>query len=435
MPDSPSRPLRVFLCHSSGDKPTVRGLYQKLIAEGWIDVWLDEEKLLPGQDWDYEIEKALDNSDAVIVTLSTGSVSKEGYVQKELRFVLDIALEKPEGTIFILPVRLDHCERPRRLRSIQGIDYFPPEHREVAFARLRRSLEQRANALGIATETAESMPAPVKTIQEGSEVESKRTISQVVKHLSMIKFAPGGHITYTFLEMEFVEVPAAEFMMGSRDQDEPNDDEMPQHTLDIPYDYFMARFPVTNAQYAAYAQARGIIHPVSGWEKKGDHPVVNVSWNDALAYCRWLNDVRGNELPSGVVLRLPTEAEWEKAARGTDGLIYPWGNTFDKNRCNVDEGGKNDTTPVGAYSPQGDSPYGAADMAGNVWEWTHSLFKGYPYEADDGREDENASGNHVQRGGSFIGTNQFARSASRYRGDPGFLDFVGFRVVVAPHIP
>src|SRR5574342_77027 len=163
MPDSASRPLRVFLCHSSNDKPTVRELYQKLSAEGWIDVWLDEEKLLPGQDWDYEIERALDNSDAVIVTLSTGSVSKEGYIQKELRFALDIALEKPDGTIFILPLRLDDCERPRRLRTIQGVDYFPPERREGAYARLRRSLELRASALGILTETAKSTPAPQKS--------------------------------------------------------------------------------------------------------------------------------------------------------------------------------------------------------------------------------------------------------------------------------
>src|SRR6266540_6559181 len=437
MPDSASRPLRIFLCHSSSDKSTVRELYQKLSAEGWIDVWLDEEEILPGQDCDYEIDRALDNSDAVIVTLSTGSVAKEGYVQKELRFVLDIALEKPEGTIFILPLRLEDCERPRGLRPIESLDYFPPESRELAYARLRRSLALRAQALGIVTETAESKPPLVKTIPEGSEVESKREITQAVKHLSTIKIAPGGHVIYTFGEMEFVEVPAGKFMMGSSNQDEPPDDEKPQHTLDIPYDYFMARFPVTNAQYAAYVNAKGLIHPVSDWRDsgKGDHPVVNVSWNDAMAYCQWLNDLPSNELPSGVVLRLPTEAEWEKAARGTDGLIYPWGNIFDKNKCNTDEGGKNDTTSVGAYSPSGDSPYGAADMVGNVWEWTHSLFEKYPYEADDGREDENVSGDHVQRGGSFIGIDQLVHSASRYRGDPSFLDFVGFRVVVAPPIP
>src|SRR5512143_2058877 len=97
------RKLRVFLCHASQDKPIVRELYQRLLAEGWIDPWLDEEKLLPGQDWDLEIEKAAEAADAVIVFLSNNSVSKEGYIQKELRFVIDIALEKPEETIFIIP--------------------------------------------------------------------------------------------------------------------------------------------------------------------------------------------------------------------------------------------------------------------------------------------------------------------------------------------
>src|ERR1044072_8754358 len=185
MPECASRPLRVFSCPSYGDKPVVRDLYQKLSAEGWMDVWLDEEKLLPGQDWDYEIDRALDNSDAVIVTLSTGSVSKEGYVQKELRFALDVALEKPEGTIFILPVRLDDCERPRRLRPIQGIDYFPPERHELAYTRLRQSLELRAQALGILTDNLGSKPEPV---QDVSEAVSKHEITQVVKHRSTITF-------------------------------------------------------------------------------------------------------------------------------------------------------------------------------------------------------------------------------------------------------
>ena len=421
-----SRHLRVFLCHSSSDKPAVRELYQRLNAASWMDVWLDEEKLLPGQDWDYEIERALDNSDAVIVTLSTGSISKEGYVQKELRFALDIALEKPEGTIFILPVRLDDCEWPRRLRAIQGIDYFPLEYRELAFARLRRSLELRATALGVIIETAKS--AAAKRTEEEHRATSNRERTQTFGPRAIIRFGPSGHAIYTFGDIDFVEVPAGKFLMGSNDES----DEKPQHLVNIPYDYYVGRFPITNAQYAAYTQSIGIAHPVSGWEKKVDHPVVNVSWQDSIAYCRWLNDLRRNELPAGLVLRLPTEAEWEKAARGTDGLIYPWGDTFDKDKGNVDQGGKNDTTPVGAYSPQGDSPYGAADMAGNVWEWTHSLFDRYPYHVGDGREDENVSGNHVQRGGSFIGSNQLARSASRYEGNPSFLDFVGFRVVIAP---
>lgn len=108
------RRLRVFLCHASQDKPIVRDLYQRLLAEGWIEPWLDEEGLLPGQDWNLEIEKAVEASDAVIVCVSSTSVAKEGYVQKELRRVLNIALEKLEGAIFVMPIRLDDCALPRQ---------------------------------------------------------------------------------------------------------------------------------------------------------------------------------------------------------------------------------------------------------------------------------------------------------------------------------
>src|SRR5512145_120694 len=100
------RKLKVFLCHASQDKPIVRELYQRLLAEDWIEPWLDEEKLLPGQDWDMEIEKAVRASDAVVVCLSTNSVDKEGYVQHEIRLVLRIASYKPENTIFVIPIRL-----------------------------------------------------------------------------------------------------------------------------------------------------------------------------------------------------------------------------------------------------------------------------------------------------------------------------------------
>jgi len=143
------RKLRVFLCHASQDKPAVRDLYKKLLAEPWIDPWLDEERLLPGQDWNLEIEKAVESSDAVIVCVSSISVAKEGYVQKELRQVLDIALEKLEGAIFVLPVRLDDCGIPRQLREIQFLDYFPKSKQAAAYDRLKASLKIRKDHLGI----------------------------------------------------------------------------------------------------------------------------------------------------------------------------------------------------------------------------------------------------------------------------------------------
>jgi hypothetical protein len=141
------RKLRVFLCHASQDKPVVRELYQRLLAEPWIDPWLDEEKLFPGQDWDMEIEKAVENADVVIAGLSTSSVTKEGYIQRELKYAFTIALEKPEETIFLIPLRFDDCFVPRRLRGYQYQDYF--DNVELAFTRLYASLESRANSIGI----------------------------------------------------------------------------------------------------------------------------------------------------------------------------------------------------------------------------------------------------------------------------------------------
>jgi hypothetical protein len=118
-----NRKLKVFLCHSKDDKPKVRKLYKRLIADGF-DTWLDEEKLMPGQDWDLEIRKAVRNSDTVVVCLSKDSTTKEGYIQKEIRFALDVADEKPEGTIFLIPVRLEDCSVPNRISRFQWVDLF-----------------------------------------------------------------------------------------------------------------------------------------------------------------------------------------------------------------------------------------------------------------------------------------------------------------------
>lgn len=115
--------LRVFLCHASDDKPAVRRLYRRLKDDGF-DPWLDEEDLLPGQDWDLEISKAVRHSDMIIVCLSRASVVKRGYVQKEIKQALDVADEQPEGTIFIIPLKLEECEAPERLRRWQWVNLY-----------------------------------------------------------------------------------------------------------------------------------------------------------------------------------------------------------------------------------------------------------------------------------------------------------------------
>ncbi len=251
-------------------------------------------------------------------------------------------------------------------------------------------------------------------------------------------------------EPETILIPAGEFLIGSDPSVDKDawDEEQPQHTLYLP-DYHLSMTPVTNAQYAVFVQATGHRQP-EHWKGtsrkggnpprgKGDHPVVNVSWHDAVAYCRWLAEVTGRPY------RLPSEAEWEKSARGSDGRIYPWGNRWDAKLCNSEEGGKGNITPVGTY-PQGASPYGLLDMAGNVWEWTRSLwgedweepsFK-YPYDPADGREDLDAPGGilRVLRGGSFYLNVKYARCAVRIRLIPNYFGgSSGFRVVVTPSSP
>lgn len=150
-----TRKLKVFLCHASQDKSIVSELYQRLLAEGWIDPWLDEEKLLPGQVWDSEIEKAVEATAAVIVFLPNNSVSKEGYVQKEIKKILDVADEKPDGEIFIILLRLDDCQIPNRFPHWQHKDNFPKEKQGKTFQRLAKSLKLRAASFGIDTPFSE----------------------------------------------------------------------------------------------------------------------------------------------------------------------------------------------------------------------------------------------------------------------------------------
>lgn len=191
--------------------------------------------------------------------------------------------------------------------------------------------------------------------------------------------------------------------------------------------FYIAKYPITNRAYQAFVTATGHKAP-RHWQSSypevlSDHPVVNVSWHDALAYCDWLSATTGHHY------RLPTEAEWEKAARGADGRTYPWGNVFDKAKCNSWESGMGWTTPVDAY-PNGASPWGVMDMVGNMWEWCSSLHADYPYRADDGREGLSAAGWRVLRGGSWFDYEWGVRPARRLSGQPDEVSHnTGFRVV------
>jgi SOS-response transcriptional repressor LexA len=148
-----NRKLKVFLCHSKDDKLQVGELYRRLISDGF-DAWLDSEKLMAGQDWDLEIRKAIRNTDAVVVFLSKGSTTKEGYIQKEIRLALDIAEEKPEGTIFLIPARLEVCNVPSRISRFHWVDLFE----ENGYLKLKDSLILRMNDLNIRFSSIDVIP-------------------------------------------------------------------------------------------------------------------------------------------------------------------------------------------------------------------------------------------------------------------------------------
>jgi len=228
-----------------------------------------------------------------------------------------------------------------------------------------------------------------------------------------------GRDQYRYVLPPVCAVPAGPFLMGSdEDGDElAADDELPQHTVTLSA-YEIACYPLTVAEYACFVQATNRAAP-STWtdqQQHPDHPVVYVSWDDVLAYSQWL------ALMTGKDWRLPTESEWEKAARGTDGRIYPWGDQWDKTRANTFDGGPGTRTPVGSY-PGGASPYGAHDMAGNVYEWTSTTLQPYLYQASDGRKDlrvkavtilSSGPWGKVLRGGSWSNPPRFVRAACRY---------------------
>ncbi len=234
-------------------------------------------------------------------------------------------------------------------------------------------------------------------------------------------------------------VPAGKFIMGSDLEDKEGKgvefgsikpwykDEHPKQKIFLEA-FYIDKIEVTNLMYQRFLLATGFSAPLE-WESaaippgRENHPVGGITWYDADNYCQWIGK------------RLPTEAEWEKAARGTDGQEFPWGNTFDQAKANVGVGESKDTTPVGAYEA-GKSPYGAYDMAGNVWEWTQDWYQPYPKSTfQDPRYGEKMK---VLRGGGWGGIGHYTlaiyyRSAYRFFADPRiFFNDVGFRCAKTP---
>ena len=220
-------------------------------------------------------------------------------------------------------------------------------------------------------------------------------------------------------------VPAGEFMMGSPTGDS---DEQPAHKVYVET-FFMDKYEVTVGQYAAFLQAKGI-DPPSDWKTMNQsahqkRPVANVDWADAFAYCKWAGK------------RLPTEAEWEKAARGTDDRLYPWGNEAPTPlHANFGKSGWNNhgvLAPIGTFEA-GKSPYGMYDMAGNVWEWVNDWYDYNYYKTSPSQNPAGPSsgGTKVIRGGAWNSNPRAMRSANRSLISPTDQGLDGFRCAKAP---
>ncbi len=478
------RPLKVFLCHAHSDRDAVQTLYTRLIKDG-VDVWLDKAKLLPGQDWELEIRKAVRESDVVVVCLSK-QFNQAGFRQKEVRIALDEAEKQPEGEIFIIPARLEECNTLESLRRWHWVDLFEPDGYEM----LMRALRVRAERIGAVLQKKTWLPTPSvprKTITPAASKPPKKTppapgavspdlerkklsvqvIVAIVGAAATILaavlgslpwgtwLAPAGETaapaftqttalvttrispaltptlmptstripTATPYPTEIVDakgvpmrfVPAGEFTMGS----ERSDNERPVHTVYLDA-FYIDKYEVTNAYYQACVDAGDCTPPeyTSSYTRPhyygnfefGSYPVIYVSRNQAETYCKW----RGASLP--------TEAQWEKAARGIDGRTYPWGENITCHDANFYYYKRyiyghfycvGDTITVGYHDEE--TPFGIYDMAGNVWEWVADWYSATYYQNSPSSNPTGpASGEyHVVRGGSWNSDHRELVSSNR----------------------
>jgi formylglycine-generating enzyme required for sulfatase activity len=371
---------KIFVSHSHKDDAFTERLVEDLCKAG-ADAWMDKTDLGAGN-FQQRISEALADCEWFVLVLTRDALASP-WVRQEV----DAA---------------NRLKNQGQIHDLIFIQAEPLEHRELP------ALWGVFNIFDAVTDYVSARDHTLQAVGLEKQASS-------LKRLADLDFAVHIDGAVEYMVPPFCVIPTGPFLMG---------DDKHIATLSI---YEMARYPVTVAEYAYFVRAGQ--HAPSDWQKqlsRLDHPIVSVSWHDAIAYATWLLE------QTGQIWRLPSDEEWEKAARGTDGRAYPWGDTFDQTRCNTRESGLGSTTPVGSYKDggsivlpngqrrevqDGSSPYGVADLAGNVWEWTETRY-------DDSTE------NLALRGGTWGSGARFARTAARYHAQPtDSSDVLGFRLV------
>ena len=382
-------PRQIFISHATADAAFAHRLAADLRALGFA-VWIAPASIRPGEQWVAAINRGLEESGVMVLVL-TPAAAASPWVQMETNVAIEL---ERAGEMAFVPLLREKGRYPGLWRAYQWV--MGEGEYGAALGGLRGRLDGT---------TVDGRPPTAGT---RTRIHEKTGI-------------------------ELVYIPAGPFLYGSADSDKVAlDREKPQRTINLPA-FWIGRAPVTNVQFARFvaataykttaerqhygwgwigdqwthikgAQWRHPREPDSSIVGKDDHPVVQVNWHDAKSFCIW----------AGLVL--PTEEQWEKAARGTDGRVWPWGDELPTSEhCNF-KNNVGDTTPVGKYKYKGGSPYGCVDMAGNVWEWTASWYI----------EGETLA----LCGGAWKSNGLLTRSAHRLNYSPRYaLDNVGFRVV------
>jgi len=407
---------KVFLCHASEDKAIARALHGQLKAAG-LDPWLDKENLRGGDRWDDSIQKVIKKKIDYFLVLQSKSLKNkvEGYVHKEIYEACERQKQFRPDIRFIIPLQIDHGGGLEELEDLQTIS-IDSEHN---IEELIRVIESDYKKRGGTCEREEKLPQVDKVPEFIRFLNSKGWDVNKNENDYWETF-------YKVYDLTMIYIPPGKFIMGADDGD---NDERPQHEVDLD-DYWIGKYEVTFAQYDQYCDEIGKEKPDDkGWGR-GNRPVIHVSYDDAAAYCVWLS--RKTEL----IFKLPTEAQWEKAARGTGGFVYPWGNHFDKNKCNSKESGLGRTSPVGTY-PSGKSTYGCMDMAGNVWEWCSDWYDSEYYKISPAKNPQGPvyGSARVLRGGGWFGVAPNCRAASRHGHPAGRGGLVGFRLMMLTPSP